>query len=146
MAAAKVDRRTIQSHRDEAYLIGWDDGYAEGFAAGFGKGGVEAHAENARLTAERDALTLDRQDLAAENQKLRRLAEEAVGERDEARADAARLTHILDGGGYADAERGCIECGAALPNPSEAVCVTCIRTARDARALAAAQASYTREE
>jgi len=26
---------------------------------------------------------------------------------------------------------GCIECGAALPNPSGAVCVTCLRSAAD---------------
>jgi hypothetical protein len=37
-----------------------------------------------------------------------------------------------DHGPYFFDAPGCIECGAALPSPSDAVCETCLQTARDA--------------
>ncbi len=44
----KADRDEIQRNRDEAYLNGWNDGYAEGF----GKATSDSAAEVTRLANE----------------------------------------------------------------------------------------------
>ncbi|CAB4157932.1 hypothetical protein UFOVP681_56 [uncultured Caudovirales phage] len=88
-----VKRAEIQRNRDEAYQVGWDDGYAEGY----GKAIPAAHI--AALTAERDRFeaALSRACLVGGTTYLVERAETAEAEAAALRERVARLEGALAG-------------------------------------------------